>query len=102
MGRQVTKNAAVLEWKQVMLQAMQDAKRELCAADGQTRLQVSTSIHIHGRECSDISLNSSIMALFGLSIRCPCACMTHMWHHMVLKLGDSDLAHHLHALSIQI
>ena len=49
MGYQVTKNAAALEWKQVMIQAMQDAKQELCTAEGQTRLQVCAAVCLHGR-----------------------------------------------------
>lgn len=51
MGFQVTKNAAVLEWKQVMLQAMQGAKLELCAAEGKTRLQVSVFNNFLGGVC---------------------------------------------------
>lgn len=54
MGFQVTKNAALLEWKQVMLQAMQNARQELCAAEGQTRLQVST------RTCASLELSAAV------------------------------------------
>jgi hypothetical protein len=41
MGLQVTKNAAVLEWKQLMLQAMQDAMQQLYVSEGKARLHVS-------------------------------------------------------------
>lgn len=40
MGSQMTKNAAVVEWKQVMIQAMQDAKQQLSIGEGQARFQV--------------------------------------------------------------
>lgn len=86
MGFQVTKNAAVLEWKQVMIEAMHDAKQELCAAEGQTRLQVRISVCRMEESAATCSYPRLAWRLFA-----ECFVLCHMHATFVLQWRSSML-----------